>query len=404
MQRVDSTPVTTNCESESTVDSVAFIISCSPQLCEEATMPREPRRDLVDETRVGLYHCIQRTVRRAWLCGLDPLTGNNYDHRKVWIRDRLEFLAAQFSIDICTYAVMSNHLHVVLRNRPDVVETWSDEQVARRWWNLFPKRKDKNGNPLEPEEHELKMLMADRKKLKERRKRLSSISWFMRCLAEPIARKANKEDGCKGRFWEGRYKCQRLLDESAVLACSIYVDLNPIRAGIAKTPEASEFTSAYERIQAGQQSGLDSRTRDSKSTKRAAGLPPTADAGWLSPVEVRERGSPGPDVDSGGRRASRKGFLPVKLAEYLKLLDWTGRQVRRDKRGAIPSDLRPILDRIQLSEQTWVETVTSFGRWFHRAAGRAESLAAEATTHSRRWLQGISHSRAVFHSSLHRSA
>ena len=88
------------------------------------------------------------------------------------------------------------------------------------------------------------MLAADGEQLAERRRRLSSLSWFMRCLAEPIARQANRKDGCTGRFLEGRTKCQRLLDEAAVLACSVYVDLNPIRAEVVTTPETSADTSA----------------------------------------------------------------------------------------------------------------------------------------------------------------
>jgi REP element-mobilizing transposase RayT len=213
-------------------------------------MARSPRWDLIEPAEVGVYHCVQRAVRRAWLCGQDPVTGKNFDHRKVWIQDRLAFLAGQFAIDICSLAIMSNHVHLVVRNRPDIAGQWSDEEVARRWWNLFPGRKTEDDKPAEPEAHELAMLMADGEALHERRQRLSSISWLMRCLAEPIARRANREDRCTGRSWEGRYKCQRLLDESAVLACSVYVDLNPTRAGIAETPETSSFTSAHERIQA----------------------------------------------------------------------------------------------------------------------------------------------------------
>ena len=145
---------------------------------------------------------------------------------------------------------MSNHAHVVLRNRPDVVHESSDQEVARRWWFVFPARKDAVRQPEEPIAADLQMLTADEERLAERRRRLSSLSWFMRCLAEPIARQANREDGCTGRrrlsslswfmrclsepiarranqenggsgwFLEGRFKCQKLLDEAAILACA----------------------------------------------------------------------------------------------------------------------------------------------------------------------------------------
>jgi len=140
-------------------------------------------------------------------------------------------------------------MHVVLRQRPDIAEQWSDEDVARRWWNLYPKRSDGETHTLaEPESHALAFLMASAEGLSERRSRLSNLSWIMRCLCEPIARRANFENGCRGRFFEGRFKSQAILTESAVLACSVYVDLTPIRAGIAKTPEASSHTSFQRRI------------------------------------------------------------------------------------------------------------------------------------------------------------
>ena len=338
---------------------------------------------------------------------------------------------------------MSNHIHLVVRNRPDIAGQWSDEEVARRWWNLFPGRKTEDDKPAEPEPHELEMLMADRERLQERRQRLSSISWLMRCLAEPIARRANREDRCTGRFWEGRFKCQRLLDESAVLACSVYVDLNPIRAGIAETPETSCFTSAYERIQTraqaapavagailastggagcdrhgqqatlhgqqamphgqqatphgqqatphGQQVGRATQGRATPSEAAPVGAPRD---GWLSQVELQ--GEAMAETQPAERRASNKGFLPLKLEQYLELLDWTGRQTRPDKRGQIPAELLPILERLRLSSETWVETVLNFGRWFRLAAGRADSLAAEAARRGRRWLQGLSRSRTAF--------
>ena len=211
-------------------------------------MPAYARSQIVPPDEVGVYHCIARCVRRAFLCGFDPLTKHDYDHRKEWIRERLEQLAPVFAIDICGYAVMSNHLHVILRARPDLVRDWSDEEVALRWTRLCPPRDPATGDKTEPSPCDVNMIVSDPARLAVIRQRLSSLSWFMGSLSEPIARRANREDKCKGRFWEGRFKSLALLDEAAILACSIYVDLNPIRAGVATTPEESAYTSAYDRI------------------------------------------------------------------------------------------------------------------------------------------------------------
>ena len=101
-------------------------------------MPRICRRFLVDPTEVGIDHCVNRCVRRSFLCGKDPVSGKDYEHRRQWMQDRIQFLAGQFGVDVLGFAVPSNHLHVVLRNRPDVVQDWSDTEVARRWWNKVP--------------------------------------------------------------------------------------------------------------------------------------------------------------------------------------------------------------------------------------------------------------------------
>jgi REP element-mobilizing transposase RayT len=383
-------------------------------------MARLPRGEVLEQTDVGVYHCINRCVRRAYLCGQDFVTGKNYDYRKEYVRRRLEFLAGRFGLDVLSYTVMSNHLHVILRNRPDVVADWSDEEVARRWWELFPTRRDKDGSLVEPNVTELQMITSDPEKLAERRRRLSDVSWFMRCLCEPIARLANKEDECTGRFWEGRFKCQRLLDESALLACSVYVDLNPVRAKIAMTPEASDYTSAQDRIKGEQQRQqtplASSPEKPSLATTGSSDVVPRRSSkkqqtprdaiepdGWLSPVELAKElpvseKSASPDGKTRPRtaRTSDKGFLPMSLSQYLKLLDWTGRQTRRGKPGTIPSELNPILARIGVSSDTWVETVLNFGRWFRRAAGRAQSLADEASRRGQHWLHGVSHSRQAF--------
>jgi len=347
-------------------------------------MSRLNRCDAIDESIVGVYHCVNRCVRRAFLCGEDPVSGNNYDHRKDWLQLRLEFLAGQFAIDVIGFSVMSNHFHTILRNRPDVVAAWSDGEVARRWWNLFPSRRDSDGSPATPRRAELKALG---KKIERLRPRLSSISWLMRCLAENIARRANKDDGCTGHFWEGRFKSQKLLDETAILACAIYVDLNPIRATVATTPEDSRFTSAYERIQA--------RDQRARRAQRQGDAPePLLGDRWLCPVELQDEERSLASISQP--RASDRGFLPMKLDEYLRLLDWTGREVRADKRGAIPAELAPLLERLQVSTTCWVDLVTGFGRWFRRAVGRPLNMAAECERRGRNWLQGISRARQVF--------
>ena len=146
-------------------------------------MPRLARGEVVDPAEIQVMHCIQRCVRRAFLCGQDPITGKDFEHRRQWIRDRLEFLASVFAIDCLTFTVMHNHLHIVLRSRPDVLETWSDEEVARRWLRLFPKRRNNDGSPAEPTEPELNMILNDPDVLAERRRRMSDVSWWMKCTA-----------------------------------------------------------------------------------------------------------------------------------------------------------------------------------------------------------------------------
>ena len=316
-------------------------------------MPAYPRHEIVADDRVGLYHCIVRCVRRAFLCGDDPVSGKNHDHRKEWIRLRLQELAAVFGIDVCGYAVMSNHFHVVLRVRPDLAQGWSDEEVALRWRLLYRPRDETTGLQTEPGQQDLNIIMSGPARVVQLRDRLASLSWFMRCLNEPIARAANREDNCSGRFWQGRFRSVVLLDEAAVLACSVYVDLNPIRAGVAGTPEESEFT-------------VEAEARPRRSRPKLAA------------------------------RASDRGYLPIELEKYLSLVDWTGRELRAGSRGTIPGPLSPILDRLGQSGECWLETVRHFGRWFKRAAGGRDSLAAAAMRCGRRWFQGQCAAKIAF--------
>jgi hypothetical protein len=353
-------------------------------------MARLARRDVLDPAKIQILHCTQRCVRGAFLCGKDLVSGKSFEHRREWIRCRLEFLASVFGIDCLTYTVLSNHAHVVLRSRPDVVKSWSDEEVARRWLRLhpkptYPKKNARSDNPEEPQVSEINRIVNDSARLAKLRQRLSDVSWWMSSLAENIARRSNAEDQCQGRFWQGRFGCVNLLDKASLLACAMYVDLNPIRAAMAESPETSQYTGAKDRIDdlttRAKQSGLS----DHDWERAGSGC----QSGWLSPIEASpSQDATGPDPDITGRRASLKGFLSISLTEYLQLLDWTGRSIRADKRGSIPNQLAPILSRIGLDANRWCKVVTRFGKLFKRAAGSTEHLAEEAHRRGQRWLQG----------------
>jgi hypothetical protein len=325
-------------------------------------MPARPRKDIVDESEPGFYHCYSRCVRRAFLCGDDQYSGKNYDHRKVWIEDRMIFLASQMAIEVIGYATMDNHFHVILKNRPDITANWSRDEVARRWLTLCPgKRCEKSaveGDAIK--QLQIKALLKDKKKLALCRRRLASISWFMKLLKEHVAKKANAEDEVTGCFWEGRFRSTRLLDSYALLLCSMYVDLNLIRASKASTPETSAHTSAFLRIKA--------RLARDRSADDDIGA-----ASWLSPID--EDSSP-PDgwQAENGRRVSDAGFLPMTADKYFALLDWSGKQLRGGKRGSIPAELAPILDRLDLEVDHWLQGIQSFGEWFSDFAGRRATL------------------------------
>ena len=251
------------------------------------------------------------------------------------------------------------------------------------------------------------MITADPVRLAEIRRRLSSISWFMRCLVEPIARLANREDAASGRFWQGRFFSQKILDDVALLACLAYVDLNLVRAGIATTPEASQHTSVYERVQALKMPPVATASESAPAPNptevnaisicgheivratdegtEAAKPKSNSRAEWLSPFELSEAACAAPVPAA---RASNKGCLAMPFAEYLQILDWTGRACRSDKRCAIPDGLAPILERLALTDESWMNLVRDFRRKFRRAAGAPESMTKEALANGQRKLAG----------------
>lgn len=206
-----------------------------------------PRSKLVDPLIPLHYHLVSRCVRRVWLCGKDPISRKNYDHRKRWLEQRMFHLARYFSVEIDAFSIMSNHFHLVIYFDPIACQRWSDDEVALRWVEAFPPTE--NGEVVE----ELKPICRERilqnkTLLDDRRKKLGCLSTFMKHLKQPISRRANKEDGCQGHFFETRFYSGALLSEQAVLASMAYVDLNPIRAKIARSIEQCHNTSIAVRV------------------------------------------------------------------------------------------------------------------------------------------------------------
>ena len=207
------------------------------------------RSRLVDTTVSRWYHCISRCVRRAHLMGTEAAPG-----RKDWIENRLKELDQIFADSVGGFSLMDNHLHLLLRIDPDVAKGWSDTEVVERWFRLFPRR-GSDRKPMKVSKEIMDVCVANVSWVAETRKRLSSLGWFMKCLKEPLARLANKQDECTCAFFEGRFKSIAILDEKSLLSVCAYIDLNPVSAGIAPTPETSEHTSLNARVEHVKMSG-----------------------------------------------------------------------------------------------------------------------------------------------------
>lgn len=349
-------------------------------------MARTNRRDIIDLSQPGIYHCWSRCVRRAKLCGKDKYTKKDYDHRRDWVEARVEELARWFGIAVAYFAIMGNHLHLVLRTLPHVVEKWNDKQVVKRSIQIFPSKFEEMGvKDGQPTHEQVRKFAKDRKLVKELRSRLADPSWFLRQLKQYIASRSNQEDDCTGHFWEGRFKCRVVTDELGLLICGVYVDLNQIRAMEAASLEESKRTSAYRRIQ-----GLLARRR---KKRKAADWD-----GFLCPISTKGDGQDEGYPKAGtmqSRRVSDQGLFEMSLDDYLRILDWTGRQTRRDKRGKISDDAPPILDRLGLSGASLVAFVEEFETLFGSVIGMAKSISNFAKKLNRRWIQGAKKVAAI---------
>jgi hypothetical protein len=290
---------------------------------------------------------------------------------------------------------MSNHYHLVLGVDVGKARSWSDDEVLARWTKLFP-RNAKLIETLRLNSSSKKARELEAKTLAEWRQRLQDISWFMRCLNERIARAANREDSCTGRFWEGRFKSQALLDEKALVTCMAYVDLNPIRAGVSDSLEASDFTSIQERLIRQAQRVKEPNYRQQRLLKRR-------NARHL----LKSRVSKLRPLSEPGNRAQDP--LPIDRGSYVALLDASVRALRVENATGIellnPLGNHSLLSQLGMQGRGWLQAVTKFHRHYALAAGSTDSLlayqarrveAGEAMRSTTKWVRGVAAAKQLY--------
>ncbi len=314
------------------------------------------RSQQIDLEFTPYYHCHVRCVRKAYLCGIGE-NQKDYNHRRGWIETRIQHLIKAFAIDVVAYAIMNNHYHVILHVDKKQAMDWEETEVIQRW--ALVTKISPTGIYSSTEKDTW-------------RENLYSISWFMRFLNESIAIEANREDNVTGRFWEGRFKSQALADEAAVLGCMTYVDLNPIRSGISKTLEESDYTSIQKRLEAFRERRLTPQylmafqceTLEKNSTRE-----PTKES-----------------ADSKLLKKTIKTMLPFALADYFALIDWTGRQIREGK-ACIAADVPAIVKEVGLNPEEWINTVKKFGTEYQGITGTLNKIKAWAAKYKQKFIR-----------------
>lgn len=333
---------------------------------------RKKRTVVANPNFPATFHITNRCIRQNYLMDDGkPVKGNARKRRQVVI-NRAKALAAAFAIDILRISIMTNHVHLQIRNRPDLVKLMSDEEVARRYLKIYPGYCQAtvdatNKEPTPPTEDDIQKLAQDKKRLREIRSILSSVSRFMQAFNFYISRYFNLVDGTTGAFWESRYKLKLLLDDLAILLCAFYIDLNPIRANVALTLEKSEYTSAYYQICA------------ASLLANADDIPPeTLPNAFLCPVTISPNEAD-KMTSSVSTRASNFGFTEMTSEEYLIVLDLMGRIISKKHVGSIPTDLPPIFIRLNLNWESVSQLVQAYEELFCFFVGNKESLRSKAT-------------------------
>lgn len=363
-------------------------------------MSRKTRRSLIDPDQVTIAHVVAKTARNLFLLGVETQATDYNSHRKDWIVDILEFQSSLMAIDLLDYCLLSNHIHQILRSRPDAVKEWTDEEVARRWLNLCPKSKKclKAGDkvhrvPIPPKETQIQALANNEKKIKEIRERLSSISWWMRLLCQKVAQRANFEDGgSMGPFWKGRFHSTIIEDTDHLLGCALYVDLNAVKASMARGIDDYKYTSAKVRLDRlrsteealqkqevlkadsvlvvdspGDVSSAEGcQAKEEKGGDDESGFIPGMSKGeFLSAIKL-ESMADDPQLHDRGFRCSDKGFLEYSEREYFDALEWCIRNkiTERESTDKLPGDIPECIQKHRFGPKLVIRQAKEFDQMY----------------------------------------
>ena len=313
----------------------------------------QARQYKIDLSQTTVYHVVSTCVRQAWLCGYDAQTNHSYEHRRFRLVARMHYLASGFFIDLLEHNVLSNHYHILLDVAANKAAQASPEEVVRRYYSVSLAQGYKAvekwyyGKSLTQDEY--KQAMQD---IEYFRQRLTSISWFMQKLNQPIAKEANAEDDMKGRrFWEGRFYSRGVYSDPQIIKCMIYIALNKLHAQMAAKPEDDQHTALYERLNGNltdSQTLVEQGMPDFKRDRLALyNLPANA----LKPFIGHESAS-----DNDGIRCH--------FQDYCLLVDVSARIKRDDKAGQLDPDAQSILQRLNLTTNRdspyWLSEIESF--------------------------------------------
>lgn len=334
-------------------------------------MPRPLRCNQVRPLEIPLYHTMSRCTRKMRLTD-DP-------KRKDFMLNWLKTLHGVFAVEVCRYALMGNHFHLVLRINVQMAKDWTDREVVERWVRLHPPR-DAGYRPLP--EADLDMWIENQSHIPEfvakKRRQLADLGQFMKDFKQRVAEVFNQADQATGAFWEGRYTCVPLESESHILAGMVYVDLNPHAARLCDKPEDDPFTSLHESVKSREKERVERQKRHLPAAEKVAirplymaqvsaeaarGHDPLKNPRLQDCVPEAERHAWTVPVGQTATHARKGLFTALMLEDYLRLVDFIARKMREGK-ATLAAGAADILERTT-QPRHWLTEIAGWisGEW-----------------------------------------